>query len=458
MRTYFNPTRQVRIRLRVTDALQTTPLTRLKCIKYLPLLGGEMKLFVLLFLISFSASARFIQSYDFPNMSSLEATLSAGLIEGPSGRAVGFRPLLQKDLPDSYKGPSRFRYHLYQRRGQYAPLVFIHVGLGGESNDGLGRYLAELFTKEGYHVVILGSTFTDSFSAVAGSCVYPGLARLDAFDLYRMMTGVKQDLQRRGVSVSQWGLVGYSYGALVSAHMTEIDQREGYFDFKKVVLINPPVDPLYALSNIDKYYQSFENLTGNQKTGLVFKWNYLRTELKDSFRVSHYQKLLRNTQIDSQRLRAMIGVNFRSKLKDVVFLSQEITDLGLLTKESLGKRKRQAGQYGFGDYLSGMMTRFLLETQEGRQIWQRHFGQHNFSVDSLNWRNGLWPLANTLRNNNRISVIHNHDDFIMKSTDFDFLRSHLGNRLFLFQGGGHLGNLWHPRVQSILIQQMKLGN
>ena len=62
----------------------------------------------------------------------------------------------------------------------------------------------------------------------------------------------------------------------------------------------------------------------------------------------------------------------------------------------------------------------------------------------------LEALSPVLRDSPRIFVMQNRDDFLARPEDIDALRSWLGDRLYLYPLGGHLGNLWFEKNREDL--------
>jgi hypothetical protein len=50
----------------------------------------------------------------------------------------------------------------------------------------------------------------------------------------------------------------------------------------------------------------------------------------------------------------------------------------------------------------------------------------------------------------RVYVLENVDDFLARPQDIEALRAWLGDRLYLYPRGGHIGNLWLDRNKEDL--------
>ena len=57
--------------------------------------------------------------------------------------------------------------------------------------------------------------------------------------------------------------------------------------------------------------------------------------------------------------------------------------------------------------------------------------------------------------NPRIRVVTNRNDVILNPGDVAFLQRTFGSNLSLHDVGGHLGNLWQPKVQRALMDDLR---
>ncbi len=412
------------------------------------------QLLLCVFLIASGRGAK-AQGYQTSGLSPIESTFSYITLNGPKGKKYYAGENLGLSLPESYHGENRYRFRLYKHK-RPAPLVFLNVGLGGKPNSRASRYLANLMYGWGYHVVVLGSTFSDEFAALAAESAYVGQASVDAHSLYTKLVSLKSGLLGQGLQVTQWGLAGFSFGALVSGHMARLDKRWGHFNFSKVVLINPPVDLLKGLRKLDEFYGVFAKNSMAHKVKIISRLNtYYGLMQQAKFDPLVHAKALKQSGLTQSDISGLVGRLFRGALGDVVFFSQEIHDLGVLPKHPVQRRKASK-RMGFEEYVGQLISRYLRNTPEGIKLWRRFYGSGGFSMDKLNSLNGAHGLASIFRNDHRITVLHNADDFLIDRADIRFLRENLGSRLILFPEGGHLGNLWNPSFQQRLAEQWRL--
>jgi len=92
----------------------------------------------------------------------------------------------------------------------------------------------------GFHVITLPSPTTANFIISASKSCVPGDSTEDAADLYRVMEAAWNEV-KGDIEVSSFHLGGYSQGAIQAAFVAKLDEERRVFNFRKVLMINPPV-------------------------------------------------------------------------------------------------------------------------------------------------------------------------------------------------------------------------
>jgi len=67
------------------------------------------------------------------------------------------------------------------------------------------------------------------------------------------MQQIQGIIEKREVQVTGYHLTGYSLGGFNAAFITHLDETEGVFDFRRVLLINPPVNLLESSERFDAF-------------------------------------------------------------------------------------------------------------------------------------------------------------------------------------------------------------
>ncbi len=237
--------------------------------------------------------------------------------------SLKLRPEREFVLPDNFWPVKKLRYRL-ARQDHAAPLIFIIAGTGAHYASSFPEYLKKLFYQAGYHVVQLSSPTSWDFMASASRFATPGFSSDDADDLYRVMQAVRA--QRRDLPVTDYYLTGYSLGALNAAFVSHLDESRRSFNFKKVLLLNPPVNLYTSVSNLDKLVETQVKGITDSRTFYEVVLSKLTRYFRQKGYVDINDAMLYDFQQSKQRLSneemaMLIGTSFRFSAADIAFTS-----------------------------------------------------------------------------------------------------------------------------------------
>jgi hypothetical protein len=401
---------------------------------------------------SVAAQAAEIPSgYDYPYADPWLATASVALLKDPK--------LPEKQVKDLTIYPARARtplfddkarvYYVTYRQEKPADLVVLISGLGSVAEDPLALYLGGQIFASGYNVLVVPDAFNWQFALGASRSGYPGVPSVDAADLETFIARARDHAVRvDGMKIRQTKLVGYSMGALEGAFLAAREAEHPRLKFDKVVLLNPPVDTFYDLHQLDALAETGKDWPANDKKEIKARAFALveNANLTDPQGAPYFRDLAtKNTLTDDQLKYVLFGL-FHDSLTDVIMVSQQIRDIGMLhtpaSKTSLDAREKEAGQYGFTDYLE----KFVKPEMGG-----------GAATDQMLKGETLYGLHDFLASHREVEVFHNADDFLVRPQDLAYLKSTLGNRLTLFPHGGHMGNIWYPANQQMLARALGSG-
>ena len=395
-------------------------------------------------------------SYGYPLANPFEATIAStppGLRpQLPSDEDIDqadydlkLRPEREFELPDNFWPVKKLRYRLARQDGN-APLIFIISGTGASYASGKTEELKRLFYGAGYHVVQLSSPTSYDFMSAASRNATPGLSRQDAEDLYRVMMAVRA--QHPKLAVSEYHLTGYSLGALNAAFVSELDERLRSFNFKRVLLLNPPVNLYTSVTNLDRLVQTRVKGVDNGTTYFELILGKLSRYFEEKGHIDLNEALLYDFQqsgqkLSNEQLAMLIGSSFRFSVSDMAFTADLINRRGLITPPhypisegtSLTPFFKRALQCDFDCYIVEQLLPYWRKAYDGGSLLQ------------LNDQISLYALEQYLKKSPKVAVMHNADDLILGRGDLGFLRRTFGERLTLYPRGGHCGNL-NYRVNS----------
>lgn len=334
------------------------------------------------------------------------------------------------------------------RQTRPAPLLFILAGVGSNPYFGVAPYLASLYFREGFHVVILPSPMSWNFALSASRSGAPGYAPEDARDLYEVMQKTLTALRSRyDVKTTSINFIGVSLGALQGAYLSLIDADARRIGIDKYLLVNPPVDLAYAVNKIDEWTGLKKKFGPERSQDVVSK----ALAIVDSFAEERqdnpvvFDRLAKKLRgFTREELQYLIAENLQSQLPELVYVTQIIHDQKLLTapKEDMRKRLEQAKDF--------TLTKYNQIIALPR--WQKQIGNPQADLDTFIMNGSLIPIVNRLRNNPKVHILHNADDFLAERKSIEALKDALGDQMTVFPYGGHLGNLWYSENKEYAVK------
>lgn len=390
------------------------------------------------------------EQYGYPLTNPFEATIATTPTElraevpldddiDQADYSLRLRPEREFILPENFWAVKRLTYRLAKQPGP-APLMFIISGTGASFSSGKTESLKRLYYGAGYHVVQLSSPTSFDFIAAASRYGTPGYSPDDAKDLYRVMQAIRA--QHHDLPVTEFNLTGYSLGALNAAFVSKLDETRQSFNFKRVLMINPPVNLYTSIQNLDKLVQTrveaIDSTTTFYEVILEKLTRYYRQQgainLDEAMLFDFQQSALRLTD---EQMAMLIGSVFRFSAADIAFTSDLINRRGLIVPPDYPINE--------GTSLEPFFRRALLcdfdcyITEQLIPMWRAQ--QDGGSMAQLIEQVSLYALEDYLRDSPKIGVMHNADDIILGAGDLGFLRRTFGDRMTLYPLGGHCGNL-----------------
>ena len=357
----------------------------------------------------------------------------------------------EREVPGILWNLDRLRYSYIRQKGP-APLIFLIAGTGASFNSAKMQLMQRAFYQGGYHVISISSPTHPNFIVSASTSGVPGHLTEDSADLYRVMQAIWQKIGKK-IEVTDFFLTGYSLGAAQSAFIAKLDEQEQVFNFRKVLLINPPVS-LYnsvlildemlehnipgGLDNFNAFYERIVNAFAD-----VYA-NGDAVEFNDQFLYRAYQH--RQPQSD-QPLAALIGIDFRISSQNMVFTSDVLTRAGYVVPKNMVLKRHD----NVRDYAKVVARLSFVDYFEG--ILLPHFQAQDPDITGamLIKQLSLRSLEDYLRSSPKFGLIHNADDLILLPGEIDYIRGVFGDRATIFPHGGHCGNMAYPDNVTAMI-------
>lgn len=405
-----------------------------------------LRLLIIVGLLLSAANAAAEEEYGYPIPGAYEATIMgtpAALIP-PFPAKMRVKQLLLDVIPGR-KRPPVFYYDAGLRstfawQNEKAPLVFLIAGAGAsDRGDKLMSMMKSLYMA-GFHVITLPSPSNANFIISASRSSIPGDMTEDSADLYRAMQTAWNQVKDK-IEVSSFNLCGFSLGGLQSAFVAKLDDEQKVFNFRKVLMINPPVSLYSSAQRIEELMKQIPG--GAKKEGVFFNKMFLKFSqyyrygnfiaINDDFLYSIYTEKL----FSKGETAALIGLTYRVTLAGMIFTSDVMTNSGyvvpmhkvLTNTDSLADYFQISTHLSFFNYFNEYLLPYFQKKRPGltRQVF----------IDSLSLRS----IEPYLRASGKFGVMANENDFILTKDELAYLRTLFGERTKVYPRGGHLGNL-----------------
>ena len=400
--------------------------------------------FILLMLASFASATVTVKDYGYPLTDRYAATV-VGTPEGYEARLPEYIPFKkrwltvfpERQLPDLLWYGKEMIYSVALQK-KAAPLIFLIAGTGAAHNGGKNTNMARAFYQAGFHVVALSSPTYPNCVTSASSTGVVGDAQRDAADLYHVMEMIWAELDE-DIDATSFNLTGYSLGGFNSAYVAKLDEERKTFNFRRVLLINPPVSLYNSISLLDRMTQSIpggeDNFAGFFER-LVQGFSKIYKD-EDDIGGDFLYKAYKAMHLQNEELAALIGVSFRISSGSMVFTSDVMTDYGFVKPKGLELDRyadltvydQVLSRVGFTDYYHDFFYPY----------YKADYPQ--MSRDEFIAAIGLHSIADYLRNSPKITVMHNQDDIILEPGEIEFFNEVFGDRATIYPHGGHCGNM-----------------
>jgi len=348
-----------------------------------------------------------------------------------------------REVPGALWNFTDLNYSYLQQKGS-APLIFLIAGTGASYKSAKMRGMQKAFYQAGFHVISITSPTHPNFIVAASTSGVPGLLDEDSADIYSVMQAVWKKLQKK-MEVTDFYLTGYSLGAAQSAFVAKLDEQEKAFNFRKVLLINPPLSLYNSVNVLDTML--VENLPGGidgfndfyQKVIKAFSDVYAHgkdVQLNDQFL---YEAVKYKRPKDTS-LEALIGISFRISSDNMAYTSDILTKAGYVVPKNITPRRHDNmleynkvyARLSFMDYFNGILLPYYQAEHP------------SVTAKELIEKLSLLHIEDYIRTSPKFGLMHNADDVIMRPGEVDYLSNMFGSRAHIYPYGGHCGNMSYP--------------
>jgi len=344
-----------------------------------------------------------------------------------------------RPIPEVFWYDSALKFSLVSQPSK-APLIFIIAGTGAAHDSKLMKVMQRAFFDAGFHVISLPSPTHPNFIVNASTTSVPGRISDDTRDLYRAMRLAYAEVEDR-IEVSDFLLTGYSLGGWQAAFVAKLDETEGAFGFRKVLMINPPVSLYNSVRILDHLLDDTLPEGTEQYNAFIddvfeaFSKVYPQSTAVN-FNELVYQAYIKFVPTETT-LQSLIGLDFRFSSNNMAFVADVMADYGYIVP----KGTKLDSLSSLTDYFDHGMT-LSFESYFDRFLYPYYKARDpELTREALITEASLHSIQDYLAGADKIGLLTNEDDIILAPGEIDYLRTVFGSRAQLFPTGGHCGNL-----------------
>ena len=416
---------------------------------------SKIVLFLILSLTAFS--------YNFPIDDPYSATIigsasmmTEGVSENIPLKVYGIQIKDKKDIPDVFWYASKFKFSFSKQKNKKAPLIFVLAGPGSDYSTTRVKFMQRIFHDAGYHTIAISSQMSQQFMISASSNSVPGLLLEDNEDIYKAMKLAYNKIKDQ-VEVTDFYIMGYSLGGSNAAVLSYIDEKEKAFNFKRVFMVNPPVNLYDSAVKLDKYLDDY---TGGKSAGIEKLLNTTLAKIKGGL-TSEYANIgadtiyniVKGDILSDSEKKAYIGLAFRLASTDLNFISDFITKSHIYTKNP-----EKVDKYtNMKEYFKAV--NFATFEDYVNKIGFPYYKKYNkdLTTEDLKEKASLRVIEDYLRTSPKIAAVTNADELILNEKDFAFLKDVFKDRLIIYPKGGHCGNMFYKENVDIMLKFINEG-
>jgi len=416
---------------------------------------NKIVLFLILSLTAFS--------YNFPIEDPYSATIigsatmmTPGVSENIPLKVYEIQIKDKKEIPDVFWYASKFKFSFSKQKNKKAPLIFVLAGTGSDYSAIRVKFMQRIFHDAGYHTIAISSQMSQQFMISASTNAIPGMLIRDNEDIYKAMKLAYNKIKDQ-VDVTDFYIMGYSLGGTNAAVLSYIDEKEKAFNFKKVFMVNPPVELYDSAVKLDKYLDDY---TGGKSAGIERLLNTTLARVKGGL-TSEYAnigadtiyEIVKGDILSEAEKKAYIGLAFRLTSTDLNFISDFITKSHIYTKnpEKVDKFTNMK------EYFKAV--NFATFEDYVNKIGFPYYKKYNkdFTIEDLKREASLRVIEDYLRTSPKIAAVTNADELILNEKDIDYLKDVFKDRLIIYPKGGHCGNMFYKENVDVMLKFINEG-
>lgn len=325
----------------------------------------------------------------------------------------------------------KFRYIL--QKNKTSPLVIIFPSIGEGINNSHSEILANLFYREGYSAIIIGSHFQWEFLKSIDKHYTPGNIK-DDIKYVNLLVGniIKYLSQKYDRIFLNRTAFGTSLGAFCVLFLANEQYEVGANNIDNFIAICPPFELFYAIDKIDKIINCWKNYPTDfkekisQTAAKVMRIYNKKDEIREN---------MNNLPLSNYEAKLISAFIFHQKLSDLIYTIE--------TKNNPQINKKELYETIYKTNFSDYINKYLLISK---------------NRDELENINTLRAISNYLINKDNYKIYHGLDDYLTNKSQLKELKGFCDDKMILFNNGSHLGFLYRSEFIENLKKEIKLTN
>lgn len=323
-----------------------------------------------------------------------------------------------------------YKFRFIMQKDKNSPVAIIYPSIGEGIMSHHSVVLAKLFYEQGYSVIIQGSHFQWAFVKSMPIDYRPGIPTKDVDYLKIVTTKIIDNLQDRyNCKFRDKVVIGTSFGAMSALFLGDSEAKENTLNISKYISINPPIELLYAMNQIDRNTAEWNKNTDNLKERV-------------SYTAAKVLNLLQAENIDKEKFEAFPFSEDEAKLITGFIMHQKLSDL-IFTIEN-GEKSNQPELYKMirGMNYNEYAKKYLLKEDAS-------------DLSALAADTSLYSISDYLSQNDNYKIYHAINDYLVSEEQLKQLKNYCRKNLILMNNGSHLGFLYRKEFIDMLKQDIK---
>lgn len=324
----------------------------------------------------------------------------------------------------------KFKYLMQKDKNSPVAIIYPSIGEGISSHHSV--IMAKLFYDEGYSVIIQGSHFQWEFVNSMPKGYVPGVPAQDADYLKTVTFKILKSLEDKyKCKFREKVVIGTSFGALETLFLADKEYKNNTMNITKYISINPPIELLYAMKQVDKNNEEWQKNPDNlkERVGVTAAkiLQLLNEKESPDFKIEQLP-------FSDAEAKIITGFIMHQKLSDVIFAIENIS------KSKKTDFYEEMNNMSYEDY----MEKYILDKDS------------ILSYDDLNYDSSLYSISEYLKCNDNYKIFHTLDDYLVTPQQLAQLKKYAKNKAVFISNGSHLGYMYRPEFIEALRKEISL--